>query len=786
MSIERSYLIGVVLMMIFSLSNANDSIPSRGFVSSVPATTWEEGLITGNGTIGANVFGRPLNETVIFTHERMWLPQGPPTIPPDNGSRINKIRSLIAEGEYKKATELAFEFSGQQSFMYPDPFVPVFDINIKMLGQEEAFYYFRKVDFQTGEATVGWTDDNLFSRRMFVSRAAGVAAMKIEGPSGKVNFRLGLSSRTLSDQLDEETIQNSNRRFANLVKNVEVQADGHFITWENGFTKAYEGSIQSMEGAVRVVPVGGTVKVEGGDLVICGADSATLYVDIEPNYDPTSSNLDSIKQGLANLEDYETLLQEHAKIHGRIFNRMKLDLGGDEHEMVVESLLEKSMNPTLIEKQFDAARYNILCSTGELPPNLQGVWGGTYVPGWASDYTHNGNVPSAIASLMMGNMPELMLAYTSYLESIVPDMEVNAKHIFGARGLNLPSRSSARAYNNALAPTFAGGFWVGGAAWAAHFFYDYYEYTGDEDFLKEHALPFMEKAALFFEDYLYEGPDGKYLFSPTQSPENTPGNTDSQGSFNATSEIAMARELLQNCLRASQKLGVNDSKIKTWRTMLTKFPPYLISENGAVKEWSTSLLDDQLNHRHSSHLYALFDGMPAEIAADQELQDAFRRVIEIKLDRHWKEGSGFMSFGIVQLGLVAASLGESELAYRCLTHLVDRYWLNNLASMHNDKSLFNMDISGGLPAVIIKMLVYSEPGRIDLLPALPKEWETGAIEGVLCRGQIEVNRLAWTHDSFELTLTSQIDQNVTINLDSGDQIQLSLKANSPQTLKTNR
>jgi hypothetical protein len=63
--------------------------------------------------------------------------------------------------------------------------------------------------------------------------------------------------------------------------------------------------------------------------------------------------------------------------------------------------------------------------------------------------------------------------------------------------------------------------WVGGAGWAAHFFYDYYLYTGDEEFLAEHALPFMEKVAVFFEDYLYEGPDGQYSSSPPPSRPRT-------------------------------------------------------------------------------------------------------------------------------------------------------------------------------------------------------------------------------------------------------------------------
>jgi hypothetical protein len=307
---------------------------------------------------------------------------------------------------------------------------------------------------------------------------------------------------------------------------------------------------------------------------------------------------------------------------------------------------------------------------------------------------------------------------------------------------------------------------VAGAAWASHFFYDYYLYTGDKQFLAEHALPFMEKAALFFEDYLYEGPDGTYVFNPTQSPENTPGNTRSQGSFNATMDVAAAKELLSNLIAACRDLDIDHEKIPLWRSMLKKMPPYMISEeDGVVKEWLTPKLKDNLNHRHSSQLYPLFDGMPEEIAASPALQEAFRRIIEIKLEKHWNENkSGFMSFGLVQLGQAATSLGEGDLAYACLKPLVNRYWLSNLASTHNHRSLFNMDISGGMPAVIIKMLVASEPGRVELLPALPSAWPTGAIEGVLCRGQIEVHRLEWSEGRIQVRLRSAKKQTIALAL----------------------
>ncbi|MBT7464778.1 MAG: hypothetical protein HN686_12390, partial [Bacteroidetes bacterium] len=344
-----------------------------------------------------------------------------------------------------------------------------------------------------------------------------------------------------------------------------------------------------------------------------------------------------------------------------------------------------------------------------------------------------------------------------------PWLEINAKHLFGSRGVVLPSRSTTNGYNNALAGSFAGGFWVGGAAWAAHFFYDYYLYTGDETFLREHALPFMEKCAVFFEDYLYEGADGKYVFSPTQSPENTPGNTNSQGSFNATMDVAVAKELLSNLISASKEMKVYQDRIPTWEMMLTKMPGYMIDENGMIKEWLTPRLENNDAHRHSSQLYPLYDGMSKEIAESSELQAAFKNSLVYKLDKHWRgKRSGFMSFGLVQLGQAAASLGEAEIAYECMGHLVNRFWLNNMASMHNHKTLFNMDISGGMPAVIIKMLVASDPGLIQLLPALPEEWNNGSIEGVLCRGQIEIKNMAWSESNVKVNLIS--DKTQTIEL----------------------
>jgi len=749
-------------------ANGSLPVPRRGFVSTTFAETWEQGLIGGNGTIGVNVLSRPLDETIIFTHARMYLPSGAPTPPPDTASRLGEMRQLIDRGLYRDAYLKGLEISGRSDFRYPDAFVPAFDMRIETSAEGKVRDFLRSVDFQTGVATVHWTDDRgAFERRIFVSRADNVAVLKITGPGkGTIGCTMKLTATRPSPKLREGLVNGSNEIFASHVSDVRATADANHLTFTSRFTRAYPGSVQSLDGVARIVAPGAAIGAEGDTTIIRNADRVVALVSLEPVHEVANSRLDAIERALDKIDpDYDRLLERHAALHGGMFNRMRLDIGGGaDRQLPTERLLEMSndehLSHALIEKVFDAGRYNIISCTGEMPPNLQGIWAGTYKSYWSGGFTQNGNLPTAIAALLRGNTPELMLAYTRYIESLVPCLRVNARHIFGARGLVLPAHTSVHGYS--LLPLgYGGSNWTTGAAWASHFFHDYYLYTGDRKFLAEHALPFMAETALFFEDFLHEGPDGKYVFNPSDSPENTPSNSTTHISFNATMDVAAVKELLGNLIEASRTLGINREKVTVWEKMLTKLPDYLYNEQGMVKEWLTPKLDDQLDHRHSSHLYALFDGLPEEIARDPKLREGFRRIIAYKLDHHYQR-AGFMAFGISQLGQAATSLGDGELAYQTVVRLVNNYWLGNLASTHNPRSVFNMDISGGLPAVIVKMLLDSSPGEVRLLPALPKQWPVGTLEGAPCRGQIEVETLQWQPGRIRVALRSGKEQTITL------------------------
>ena len=755
--------------------------PERGFVSRHAAASWEQALISGNGKYGALVYGQPLDETIVLNHARLFMPLNEPLPPVETGSHLLDLRRMMAEGQYQRAADYVVELSKKAGYgekRWTDPFVPAFDLKVRMTPNGAVQAYARAVDFSTGVASVKWKDDRgEFQRRLFVSRPDDLVVLDITGPGpGTVDCELRLAPRPTAGQGG----WNAEQMFKTGIKSVSASAETGWLTYRSQFQRAWTGSLQGYEGLARVVPRGGAAQVEGEKIVVRGADEVLVAVRIELLPEFAASHLPAMKKQMAKIKpDFAALLSRHAEMHGRIFDRCRLDLGGGaDRGLTAEELIAKSsvghLSTALLEREFDAGRYAVISSSGDLFPNLQGIWDGTWSPPWSGDFTLNGNVQTAIAADLSANMAECLEPFFRYLESHLPEYRTNAARLYGCRGIHVPSRASSHGLNNHFDATWPMTFWTAGAGWAAQFFYDYYLYTGDRRFLERHALPFMREAALFYEDFLVEGADGKWLFSPSYSPENHPGNNPSQACINATMDIAVATGLLRNCIAACEALNIDQSSVERWRNMLTKMPDYQINADGAVKEWTTPLLDDAYAHRHCSHLYALYYGLPEDIATNAPLRKAFQVAAEKRMEIRRKENGGVMAFGLVQLGQAVSSLRDAPMSYEVVDWLANRYWNPNLVTTHNPKSLFNVDLCGGLPALVLQMLVDSQPGWIDLLPALPAQWPAGKIEGARCRGQIEIRHLAWTPQGLSVTLRSEITQRVELRVRGADWLKQAL------------
>jgi alpha-L-fucosidase 2 len=746
-------------------------------VTTKPLTEWTSGFLTGNGNMGVIMRGNPYNETLII-NGKLYLPAGSKEVLPDLSPFKDEFRKAgLAAGMNGPDTvhKLMLAKTGHV-LVNTDPFHPAFFLRLGMKRKSSVFSNYRMTeDFKTGELKARWSDSQGdWSRKLFVSRKDNVIVMLISGPKGKVDYNISMEVKH------------------ELVKS-ELSVERGWISSHNTYIKGKGG----YDNLIRVVPIGGTISCKDSILSVTGADNILLVMQVKGWKTPlnkdqseawafssenpyfksgyTTNQLPEMKKSLDLLQtDYDKLFAPHVMAHGALYNRISIDLGGAEDRLLTsEELLERSaregtMSKALAERLYNACRYLIICSTGDTPPNLQGIWTGTWSPAWSGDYTLDSNIQLEVQSMMSCNMPELMKSYFDLVDSWIPDCRLNAKKIFGFRGVT----SNARASNTCLLLHW-GKEWpgeqasVGLAGWMLHFYYDYFSFTGDKKFLRERFLPLAKGIALFYEDFLTgtEDANGKYRFYMGYSPEHWLY-------ANTTFDISVAKNVLSTLIAASKELGVEQENLSKWHTMLDKMPPYLINEAGELKEWSWPGVGEDYNQRHHSHFLPLYQFCEFDRYRTPELWNAAGLAFDQKV-KNWLRmengsNSNHITHGMMNEGQCAARLGRSDVIYEILSRMTTKQYVypGFMISYWPNLKGFGFDPVGTIPDVLNNSLIFGWNNTVDILPALPAEWTKGSISGVLLRGQIHVKQLAWDIHAgrINLSLLSDKDQTITLQL----------------------
>ncbi len=753
--------------------------PERGFVSSAPAENWQHGLLTGNGTTGAIIRGEPYNETITLSHEGLYLPFEKTEGYMEMASYMQEIQELCLSGKFVEATEMVPKLREEQS--YPDirdPFIAAFNLHIRQ-PEDSIGRYQRSVDFMTAEAMVSVENQqNSFLRSTFASRADDIIVVRLKGTN---KLTAHFSFKGLVPESDGEK-----KIVAEGIKSKQEGVREGLLYFQTLFSNTNSFNPNAgYEGVGKIVMQGGSFNDSASGIAVTDADEILVLIKIRPilKTDPDQTNFQEIAADINNLHpDYAQLLASHVQLHSELMGRVHLSLDAPvaHRKLSNEALIklsENSDNPlAMIERAFDAGRYNIICSTGSNPPNLQGIWSATWLARWSGSFTTNGNLECAIGFNLMGNTPELMDAYFKYYDDRWDAFRENARLFKGTRGFHVPAQLTVSPRSTNFTARHPHCYWHSGAAWACQYYYDYFQYTGDRGFLEERAYPLMKEAAEFYEDFLIRTDvSDKLAFVPSYSPENFP-DTDNESpvSINATMDISAAKQLLTNLIEAAKILGRDAELQKKWGAIIANLPGYEVGADGSFREWLWPELGDNHAHRHASQLYALFDERPSEIVDDPDLVKAVEHTISKRFEHHRERP--VMAFGLVQIGLASSHIGNNELTQEIINFLADGYWTTGMGSFHNRDNLFNVDISGGFPYLCASALVYADPGYIRFFPARPEQWKSGTIKGLLLRGGIVVKELKWTAEKATATLVSKRQQTVTVENSLGIKKEIVLQA----------
>ncbi|MFF5985172.1 RICIN domain-containing protein [Streptomyces olindensis] len=738
------------------------TLPDRGIWDDAASSTWTDGFLSGNGEYGVVYHGAPTLEKMILNHHRFVLPNGSRDVmPPVLSPYLESARDKALAGDYAGASST---FAHGWNLRWTQTFHPGYELRLATPGMTTVNDFARITDFRTGEVTHTWTDPyGTWKRHVFVSRADQVVVHEL----------LPATGRTVDTTISVNTaLEGAPTSVTYTTTASKSGADGYLNlrgTYPSGGAYGYEG-------VTRVVVTGSNASVtaSGATLVVAKATKVLLLTKLGRYETATGWDARPLQTALAALTaDYATLLGRHAPKHQAMYDRSSLDLNVStaDRQLSTSALIarQKSNSSTvdlaLLERMYDSGRYLFISSSGVLPPRLTGIWTGTWNGAWADDYTTDANINLQVAG---GNILGLSDAMQGYFDLVLGQLDHwrdNAENLYGARGFLAPSRTDGE-YGHMLhfnSGSFPGEAWTGGADWLLYPLLEYYQVTGDADFLKNKLGPALMELALFYEDFLTRTDSkGRAVFVPSYSMENLPTSTGQAFSINATGDIMAGRHALQAAIDAANELDGEQGAgqgVERWTALLAKLPDYTVNGDGALAEWSWPGLTDRYNHRHVQHMYGAWPLHEINPEDEPDLVKYARRALDLRGDENYS------AHGSLHRALARARLKDAPGVYTNLLKIYGRnmVWRSLMTSHNPNLDIYNCDAANAIPGVLGEALVYSRPGLLEILPALPDQLATGTIRGVRGRNRVTVRSLTWDTGArtATVTLVSDIDQDIT-------------------------
>ncbi|WP_327312092.1 glycosyl hydrolase family 95 catalytic domain-containing protein [Streptomyces sp. NBC_01235] len=680
----------------------------------------EQGLPVGNGRLGALASNDPGRELLLITDATMWT------------GGLNDRLDADGQFPYGRDDFGSFTLLARLTVDLPDH-------DLSAVND-----YRRTLDLSEALVTTTYVRSGVtYRRQLFASRPDDVIVLHFTQSGG--------GRHTGSVTLDG--------------------THGETPAGAESFGASFPGGLR-YGAAVTAHGTGGRVRVRGTRIDFSDCTDLTVVVSGGTNYVPDArakyrdpsldpEELARTKVRAAAAHPAGTLLRTHVADHRALYGQLDVSLGTstaeqrslDTWERLKARARDRAPDPELDAAYLQFGRYLMISgSRGSLPLNLQGLWLDGNDPDWMADYHTDINVQMNYWMADRAGLSQCFDALTDYCLAQLPSWTALTRSLFNDprnRYRNSTGENAGWTVAISTNPHGGMGWWwhPAGNAWLANTLWEHYEFTRSRTHL-ERIYPLLKGACAFWEARLLPttlpGTTREVLVADGDwSPEHGP--LDAQG-------ITYAQELVwqlfghyETAAGELDKDAAYADRIANLRERL--YLPQVSPKTGWLEEWMSPDNLGETTHRHLSPLVGLFPGdrIRPDGSTPKETLDGATALLTAR---------GMNSFGWANAwrALCWARLKNAENAYELIvTNLRPStgggngtaFNLFDIYEAEQGRGIFQIDANFGTPAAMTEMLLYSRPGHLELLPALPDAWAaSGHVTGLPARGGFVVD-LRW-------------------------------------------
>ena len=262
-----------------------------------------------------------------------------------------------------------------------------------------------------------------------------------------------------------------------------------------------------------------------------------------------------------------------------------------------------------IGKNWAFSLYELACTFGKAP--MAGLNGLSYgpvdviSPGLGSPYyTHDQNIQISMMPFPMVNHCEFLSAMADTYLNALEQLRARTRLLFGGDGVCLPL---CMLPGGREVPVAGYRYTLCGSAYSGSVLASAWRYSRDESFLRAKIYPLLKEFIRFYLSIMHKGEDGRYHLDWSVPPEIFTMTRDD------VCTLSLLRPCLETAVEASQLLHADEAECHVWEDVLAHYPSFARHAEGAW--WCGP--DIPMGHSmYGGHL--LYPFFPSEADLDAE------------------------------------------------------------------------------------------------------------------------------------------------------------------------